>query len=74
MAGVLGSVLIDGRDDRPNHLSDWHYLQLRGVLDRLVAANHIDSLRSNAKVSLSQGHELISDESPAPPLPRQDYQ
>ena len=41
MAGVLGSVLIDGRDDRPNHLSDWDYLQLRGVLDRLVAAGHV---------------------------------
>jgi hypothetical protein len=41
MVGILGLVLADGRDDRPNYLSERDYAQLRMSLDRLLAEGKI---------------------------------
>jgi hypothetical protein len=31
MPGLLGSILIDGHEDRPNQLGLWEYVQLRRI-------------------------------------------
>jgi hypothetical protein len=41
MAGILSAILIDGRDDRPNNLTDWKYVQLRRNLEILVADGQV---------------------------------
>ncbi|MGC2197178.1 MAG: hypothetical protein WA628_21050 [Terriglobales bacterium] len=41
MAGVLASILPDGRDDRPNNLNEWDYVQLRRLLDQFVADGRV---------------------------------
>jgi len=41
MAGLLASILLDGRDDRPNNLSDADYVQLRRLLEQFVASGRV---------------------------------
>jgi hypothetical protein len=41
MAGILGAILIDGRNDRPNNLAYWEYVQLRRNLEKLVADGRV---------------------------------
>jgi hypothetical protein len=41
MPGLLGSILIDGHEDRPNQLRHWEYLQLRRSLEKLVSNGRV---------------------------------
>jgi hypothetical protein len=41
MAGLLASILRDGRDDRPNNLKDGDYDQVRRLLERFVADGRV---------------------------------
>jgi hypothetical protein len=41
MDGLLASILLDGRDDRPNNLSDADYVQLRRLLEQFMADERV---------------------------------
>lgn len=41
MTGLLASILLDGRDDRPNNLNDSDYVQLRRLLEQFVADGRV---------------------------------
>jgi hypothetical protein len=41
MPGLLGSILIDGHEDRPNQLGHGEYVQLRRNLEKLVSDGRV---------------------------------